>query len=186
MHDRSAGHPALLLSCALAPVARCPARGAMGNGSARACEGVKSPPCASASSSSCFPLARPHPARGRPWPRSPSGRRTACACTSVVRPSAPQGSSRGWRRAAARWSSFCEYRKARLIFRLLNTTYGCISERSFELFITKADILEAALYERLKVEAVRDHFRAPDAWFRAEAYREMKKQVENLPIFSTG
>lgn len=80
---------------------------------------------------------------------------------------------------------FYEYRKARLIFRLLFNAWGDFTNRQFEEFMSQADVMEASIYERLRLEAARDFDIYPsEAWFRAETYRQMEKHLSNLPCFS--
>ena len=77
-----------------------------------------------------------------------------------------------------------EYRKAQLVLKLLFKHFGDFTLKDYELFMEKADVLEASIYERLIVEAARDGIRRDPALFQGETFREMKKHLSNLPIFS--
>ena len=80
---------------------------------------------------------------------------------------------------------FGEYRKARLIYHRLDHTYGEVTPKDFELFMDKADLLEASIYEELRIK-YKPKARCAEAWFQAETFRRVKKALMELPAFSTG
>ena len=77
-----------------------------------------------------------------------------------------------------------EYRKARLIIRMLYAKFGYLSHRDFELFMDKADVLETSVYQRLRLEAAENGWRVSEAWLVGQSFREMQEHLSKLPVFS--
>ena len=73
---------------------------------------------------------------------------------------------------------FYEYRKIRLVYALLSLEN--VRVNNLDDWLESIDILEASIYNRLKIQ----HPKALEPWVRAETYREMKNRLLNLQVFT--
>ena len=80
---------------------------------------------------------------------------------------------------------FWEYRKVKLVATLVHAVYGDDHVvYALDIYLSRADIIEASLYERIKLETTRGGHRVSEAWFRAETFRQLEKRLLDLPVFS--
>jgi hypothetical protein len=76
-----------------------------------------------------------------------------------------------------------EYRKAKLIIELI-CRKSELTTCNFEAFMEKADILEASIYERVKVQAISEGYVMSEAELQNIVLKEIKNHLDNIPALS--
>lgn len=73
-----------------------------------------------------------------------------------------------------------EYNKVQLILSIIFESYGDVTDELFVAFMRKADLLEAFMYETVKLENVRDELGLSEPEIRREVFDRMRNELRKI------